>query len=186
MKPKMRRLALRAASIVLVALAAGPSIGAEKKIVLDAKIGEIVSNSIVRPPAPEGTEAPEFGQEVRVDKATSADPDWKDATLMLYEQSVALESSGTFRSYGIATASGGDTLLVQLSGKWNVINHDGQTEAPFTAEGKLLGGTGKFKGIDGTVAVKGKSTGKGAGVYTVEITTTNEPAQSGSSSPQKP
>lgn len=186
MKPKMRRLALYAASIVLVGLAAGPSMAAEKKIVLEAKIGEIVSNSIVRPPAPEGMEAPEFGQEVRVDKATSTDPDWNDATLMFYEQSVALESSGTFRSYGIATASGGDTMLVQLSGKWDVLNHDGQSEAPFSAEGKLLGGTGKFKGINGTVAVKGKSTGKGVGTYTVEITTASEPAQSGSSTPQKP
>jgi len=155
-------------ALALVCVAAGPSTADEKKIILVGKIGEIVSNSIVRPPAPEGMEAPEFGQEVRVDKVTSSDPDWNDATFMLYEQSVALQSSGTFRSYGIATATGGDTVLLQLSGRWDIDKQAG--DAPFGAEGKLLGGTGKFKGIAGTVAVKGKATTRGAGEYTVEIT----------------
>jgi hypothetical protein len=155
---------LTAASIVLVSSLAA---AAEKKIVLEGKFGRVVSNSLSKLDPPADVE---LAQEVRVDHLTSADPDWNDATLTVYEQNLSYPSHGTYRAYGVINTKTGDTAYIELTGKWDVVNRDGKfSEAPFDGQGKLLGGTGKLQGISGPVVVKGRVSAEQVGTYSVEM-----------------
>jgi hypothetical protein len=160
------RIALMAALCVLAGMSGAGA--EEKKIVLDGKFGQIVSDSISRPPFSEGVE---LGQEVRIDNLTSSDPDWDGATATIYEQNLSYPSNGTNQSFVVLDTPGGDKAFLQFTGKWDVVRRDGAfVEAPFAGEGKLTGGTGKFQSIAGRVVVKGKVTPENTGEYSVEIT----------------
>ena len=66
-------------------------------------------------------------------------------------------------------APNGDKALVEFAGKWDVVTKDGQfVEAPFQAEGKVVGGTGKLEKAGGAVHHVGKVTGAG-GTYTLTL-----------------
>lgn len=154
----------------MFAFAASPVRSDAKKIVLDGKFGQVVSNVISKPGAPEDLE---LGQEVRVDSIASADPDWDGATITVYEQNLSYPSHGSYRSYGLIHTRAGDVAYVELAGKWDIITRDGRfVAAPFEGTGKLVGGTGKLEGISGPVLVKGQIDGKKGGAYSAEITAT--------------
>ena len=147
--------------------AAVPAQADQKKIVVDGKFGQVVSESVSKPGAPDDLE---LGQEVRVDSLTSADPDWDGATITLYEQNLSYPSHGSYRSYGLVRTKSGDTAYLQLEGKWDIVMRDGQFEAaPFEGSGRVIGGTGKLEGLSGQVMVKGKVDSDRAGGYSVEI-----------------
>jgi hypothetical protein len=155
---------------VAVCLLSGTSwaVATEKKIVLDGKFGQIISDSISRPPFTEGVE---LGQEVRIDNLKSSDPDWDGATATIYEQNLSYPTNGTNRSFVVLDTPSGDKAFMEFTGKWDVVRRDGQfVEAPFAGEGKLTGGTGKLQAIAGSVVVRGKVTPENAGEYSVEIT----------------
>ena len=66
-------------------------------------------------------------------------------------------------------APNGDKALVEFAGKWDVVTKDGRfAEAPFQAEGKVLGGTGKLEKAGGTVRHAGRVTGAG-GTYSLTL-----------------
>jgi hypothetical protein len=156
-----------------VCLLSGTSwaIATEKKIVLDGKFGQIVSESISRPLSSEGSEGVELGQEVRVDTLKSSDPDWDGAIATIYEQNLSYPTNGTNRSFVVLNTPAGDTAFLEFTGKWDVVQRDGQfVESPFTGEGKLTGGTGKLQAIAGQVVIKGNVTPENPGEYSVEIT----------------
>ena len=116
---------------------------AGKQVKLDGKFGQVISSQKVKPEMPG---APELAQNVRQDQLTSGDPDWNGATLTLYEHSESFPSYGLYKVYGVLAAPNGDKALVEFAGKWDVVTKDGQfVEAPFQAEGKVLGGTGKLE-----------------------------------------
>jgi hypothetical protein len=141
-------------TVVSIALGGSLAAAAEKKIVLEGKFGQVVSNSLSKLDPPADVE---LAQEVRVDHLTSADPEWNDATLTVYEQNLSYPSHGSSRAYGVINTKTGDTAYLESSGKWDVVNRDGKFfEAPFEGQGRLLGGTGKLQGISGPVVVKGK------------------------------
>jgi hypothetical protein len=174
MSSRPRPLVVRSRPCIAIAAAACALLGTtaavatEKKIVLDGKFGQIISDSISRPPFTEGVE---LGQEVRIDNLTSSDPDWNGATATIYEQNVSYPSNGTNQSFVVLDTPGGDKAFLEFTGKWDVVRRDGAfVEAPFAGEGKLTGGTGKFQAIAGRVIVKGKVTPENAGEYSVEIT----------------
>jgi len=163
----LTRLALLCA---MLAATAPPARSEEKKIVLDGKFGQVVSNVISKPGSPEDLE---LGQEVRVDSVASADPDWDGATITVYEQNLSYPSHGSYRSYGTIHTKAGDVAYLELTGKWNVVTRDGRfVAAPFEAAGKLVGGTGKLDGISGAVLVKGQVDVEKGGAYSAEITAT--------------
>ena len=163
----MRSLGLVCMTAASIALGNSLADAAEKAIVLEGKFGRIVSNTISKLDVPADVE---LGQEVRVDHLTSADPDWNDATLTLYEQNLSYPSHGTYRAYGVINTKTGDTAYMELAGKWDVVNRDGKFfEAPFDGQGKLLGGTGKLQGISGPVVLKGKVSADQVGTYAVEM-----------------
>ncbi len=140
----------------------------EKKIVLDGKFGQVISNVISKPGAPGDLE---LGQEVRVDTLASADPDWDGATVTVYEQNLSYPSHGSYRSYGVIHTRTGDLAYVEFAGKWEIATRDGQfVAAPFEASGQLVGGTGKLEGLSGPMVVKGKVDGDRGGTYSAEIT----------------
>ncbi len=140
----------------------------EKKVVVDGKFGQVVSNAISKPGAPNDIE---LGQEVRVDSLDSADPEWDGATITVYEQSLSYPSRGSYRSYGLIHTKSGDVAYVELAGKWDVVTRDGKfVAAPFEGSGQLVGGTGKLEGLRGPVVVKGQVDGNQGGTYSVEIT----------------
>ena len=167
-----KRIRLGLLCTVLVATLAAPAQAdekkEEKKIVLDGKFGQIVSNVISKPGSPADLE---LGQEVRVDTLASADPDWDGATVTIYEQNLSYPSHGSYRSYGLIHIKTGDIAYVELVGKWDVVTRDGQfVTAPFEAAGQLVGGTGKLEGISGPVVVKGQIDRNQGGKYSAEIT----------------
>ncbi len=140
----------------------------EKKIVLDGKFGQVISNVVSKPGAPNDLE---LGQEVRVDSLASADPDWDGATITVYEQNLSYPSHGSYRSYGVIHTKAGDVAYVELAGKWDIATREGQfVAAPFEASGQLVGGTGKLEGLSGPIVVKGKVDGDQGGTYSAEIT----------------
>lgn len=144
---------------------------AEKKIVLNGKFGQIVSDSIAKPGFPEGEHDVELGQEVRIDSLASDDPEWDGAKVTVYEQNLSYPSHGTYRTFGLISNKAGETAFLELDGKWNVVSRDGKfVEAPFDGQGKLLGGTGKLAGVSGSVLVKGNIGADATGAYSVEIT----------------
>ena len=60
-------------------------------------------------------------------------------------------------------------IMVDARGKWDVVMKDGKfAEAPFQAEGKVLGGTGKLEKAGGTVRHAGKATSEG-GTYSLTL-----------------
>jgi len=171
-KPKSHRVRspARTAFTAAVCVLSGTSwaVATEKKIVLDGKFGQIISESISRPASAEGVE---LGQEVRVDTLKSSDPDWDGATATIYEQNLSYPSNGTNRSFVVLYTPAGDTAYLEFTGKWDVVQRDGQfVESPFTGEGKLTGGTGKLQAIAGQVVIKGNVTPENPGEYSVEIT----------------
>ena len=152
-----------------IALGGSLAAAAEKKVVLEGKFGQVVSNAFSKLDPPADVE---LAQEVRVDHLTSADPEWNDATLTVYEQNLSYPSHGTTRAYGIINTKAGDTAYLELVGKWDVVNREGKFfEAPFEGQGRLLGGTGKLQGISGPAVVKGKVSADQVGTYSVEMTT---------------
>ena len=67
----------------------------------------------------------------------------------------------------------GDKAFLEFAGKWDVVTKAEKfVEAPFAAEGKLVGGTGKLEKIGGTVRHWGKVTGEG-GRYSIELDLAN-------------
>ena len=120
---EMRSLGLVCMTAASIALGNSLADAAEKAIVLEGKFGRIVSNTISKLDVPADVE---LGQEVRVDHLTSADPDWNDATLTLYEQNLSYPSHGTYRFYGVINTKTGDTAYMELAGKWDVVNRDGK------------------------------------------------------------
>lgn len=139
----------------------------EKSIVLNGRFGQIVSEAVSKPGSPQDVE---LGQEVRVDPLASSDPDWDGATVTIYEQSLSYPSHGTYRSYGVINTKTGDKAFVELDGKWDVANRDGQAaEASFEGQGKVVGGTGKLEGISGPLTVKGTVKDGEGGRYSVTI-----------------
>ena len=164
-----RSLVFACMTVASIALGGSLAAAAEKKIVLEGKFGRVISElaSKLDPPADV-----ELAQEVRVDHLTSADPEWNDATLTVYEQNLSYPSHGDSRAYGVINTKTGDTAYMELAGKWDVVNRDGKFfEAPFEGQGRLLGGTGKLQGISGPVVVKGRVTADQVGAYSVEMTT---------------
>ena len=147
-------------------LLASPAPAAEKKVTLEGKFGQVTSSQKVRPDI---AGAPELAQNVRQDRLTSGDPEWNGATLTLYEHSESFPSYGLYKVYGVLAAPNGDKALVEFAGKWDVVTKDGQfAEAPFQAEGKVLGGTGKLEKAGGTVHHAGKVTSAG-GTYSLTL-----------------
>jgi hypothetical protein len=146
-------------------LLAGAGLAAEKKIVLEGKFGKVESEQSVKPGY-----GPELGQKVRVDQLTSGDPDWNGSTMTLYEHSVSHPTNGTYAIYGVLAAPSGDTAYLEFAGKWDVVTKDGKfAEAPFAAEGKIVGGTGKLEKISGTVRHSGKVVAGEGGRYSIEM-----------------
>jgi hypothetical protein len=164
------RILFVGAALAATALTASRVEGAERKVVLEGKFGQIVSNAVSKPSTPTPDEPIELGQEVRVDQLTGGDADWNGATLTLYEQNVTFKTNGNYRAYGVITKEEAAAYLV-VSGEWKVLfGNDGQMiEAPFAADGNLVGGIGKFKGIKGPLTVKGAVTPDNGGVYLLEI-----------------
>jgi hypothetical protein len=139
---------------------------AGKQVTLEGKFGQVISSQKVKP---EVAGAPELAQNVRLDQLTSGDPDWNGATLTLYEHSESFPSYGLYEVYGVLAAPGGDKALVEFAGKWDVVSKDGQfVEAPFQADGKVVGGTGKLEKAGGTVHHAGKVTSAG-GTYSLTL-----------------
>ncbi len=171
-RPRSHRIRSRSstaftAAVCLLSLTSW-AVATERKIVLDGKFGQIISDSISRPPFTEGVE---LGQEVRIDNLKSSDPEWDGTTATVYEQNLSYPSNGTNRSFIVLDTPAGDKAFLEFAGKWDVVRRDGQfVEAPFTGEGKLTGGTGKLQAIAGSVVVKGKVTPENTGEYSVEIT----------------
>lgn len=151
-----------------VAAAGGPPAGAaDQTVVLQGRFGRVVSNTISKLPPPADVE---LGQEVRVDDLTSADPDWNDATLTLFEQNLSYPSRGTYRLYGVLNTKSGAMAYLELAGKWDVVMRDGRfAEAPFDGQGRLLGGTGNLQGISGTATVNGKVDAEQNATYSLEL-----------------
>jgi hypothetical protein len=148
------------------ALLASSALAAEKKVTLEGKFGQVMSSQKVKP---EIAGAPELAQNVRLDQLTSGDPEWNGATLTLYEHSESFPSYGLYKVYGVLAAPGGDKALVEFAGKWDVVSKDGQfVEAPFQADGKVVGGTGKLEKAGGTVHHAGKVTSAG-GTYSLTL-----------------
>jgi hypothetical protein len=145
-------------------LLASVAVAADKKIVVEGKFGQVQSEQSVMPGY-----GPELGQKVRVDQLTSGDADWNGSTITLYEHSVSYPATGTYAIYGVRAAPSGDKAFLEFAGTWDVVTKDGKfVEAPFAAEGKLVGGTGKLEKISGTLRHSGKVTGEG-GRYTIEM-----------------
>lgn len=164
---EMRSLGLVCMTAASIGLSGSLADAAGKAIVLEGKFGRVVSNTISKLDLPADVE---LAQEVRVDHLTSADPEWNDATLTVYEQNLSYPSHGTSRAYGVINTKAGDTAYMELTGNWDVVNRDGKFfEAPFDGQGKLLGGTGKLQGISGPVVVKGRVSADQAGTYAVEM-----------------
>ena len=147
------------------ALLASSALAAEK-VTLEGKFGQVMSSQKVKP---EIAGAPELAQNVRLDQLTSSDPDWNGATITLYEHSESFPSYGLYKVYGVLAAPNGDKALVEFAGKWDVVTKDGQfVEAPFQADGKVLGGSGKLEKAGGTVHHVGKVTSAG-GTYSLTL-----------------
>jgi hypothetical protein len=149
-------------------LLASAAVAADKKVVLEGKFGQVQSEQSVKPGY-----GPELGQKVRVDQLTSGDPEWNGSTITLYEHSVSYPATGTYAIYGVLAAPSGDKAFLEFAGKWDVVTKAEKfVEAPFAAEGKLVGGTGKLEKIGGTVRHWGKVTGEG-GRYSIELDLAN-------------
>lgn len=167
MSRKVLGLALACTCALTLAVAAQARAD-EKKIVVEGKFGQVVSNAISKPGGPDDLE---LGQEVRVDNLASADPEWDGATIIVYEQNLSYPSHGSYRSYGLVHTRAGDVAYVELAGTWDIVTQNGQfVDAPFEAKGRFVGGTGKLEGLNGSVVVKGKVDGKQVGTYSAEIT----------------
>jgi hypothetical protein len=162
---RLARVMVTAASVAPLGSAA---VAADKKIMLEGKSGEVQSEQSVKPGY-----GPELGQKVRVDQLTSADPDWNGSKITLYEHSVSYPATGTYAVYGVLAVPSGDKAFLEFSGKWDVVTKDGKfAEAPFAADGKVVGGTGKLEKVSGAVRHSGKVTGEG-GRYRIEMNLKN-------------
>ena len=161
----LARIGVAAAAVALLTSAAA---AADKKVVMQGKFGEVQSEQNVKPGY-----GPELGQKVRVDQLASSDPDWNGSTITLYEHSVSYPDTGTYAVYGVLAAPSGDKAFLEFAGKWDVVKKDGKfVEAPFAADGKVVGGTGKLEKISGTLRHSGKVTGEG-GRYSIEMNIKN-------------
>ena len=59
---------------------------------------------------------------------------------------------------------------LEFAGKWDVVTKDGKfVEAPFSTDGKLVGGTGKFEKISGNIRQSGKVVAGEGGRYKIEM-----------------
>src|SRR5262245_441000 len=142
-------------------------LAADKKIVLEGKFGKEQSEQTVKPGY-----GPELGQKVRVDQLTSGDPEWNGSNITVYEHSVSHPTAGTDAIYGVLSAPGGDKAYLEFAGKWDVVMKEGKfAEAPFSAEGKVVGGSGKLEKMTGKVRQSGKVVAGDGGRYSIEITT---------------
>jgi hypothetical protein len=164
---KMNALSLLA---VVGLLFAAPAQAADGTIVLEGKFGEVKQEHKVTVDDPAGVE---MLLKVRVDQLTSSDPDFQDATITMYEYGENASGAGTYRVYGVISAAAGKAI-VEYTGSWSAVMKDGEfVEAPFSAEGKVVGGTGAFENISGTLKQSGKVTPAEGGVYTLELTTSD-------------
>ena len=151
---RFARIGMTVASVAMLASAAT---AADKKVVIEGKFGEVRSEQNVKPGY-----GPELGQKVRVDQLASSDPEWNGSTITLYEHSVSRPDTGTYAIYGGLAVPSADKAFLEFSGKWDVVKKDGKfAEAPFAADGKVVGGTGKLEKISGTLRHSGKVTGEG-------------------------
>jgi hypothetical protein len=143
---RLARIAIAVASVAMLASAAG---AADKKVVMEGKFGEVRSEQNVKPGY-----GPELGQKVRVDQLAS----------------VSYPDKGTYAIYGVLAAPSGDKAFLEFSGKFDVVTKDGKfAEAPFAADGKVVGGTGKLEKIRGTLRHSGKVTPDEGGRYSIEL-----------------
>ena len=164
-KTKMRTMTL-VPVLFGAALLVSPAQAAEKKVTLEGKFGQVMSSQKTKPEVPG---APELAQNVRLDQLTSSDPAWNGATLTLHEHSESFADRGLYKVYGVLATPGGDKALVEFAGTWDVVMKDGKfAEAPFRAEGKVIGGTGKLEKAGGMVHHAGKVTSEG-GTYSLTL-----------------
>ena len=152
-------------TVAIFLLLTGSAIAAEKKIVLEGKFGQVQSEQSAKTGY-----GPELGQKVRVDRLTSGDSNWNGSTITVYEHSVSFPANGTYVIYGVLAAPSGDKAYLEFAGKWDVVTKDGKfAEAPFSADGKLVGGTGTLEKIRGNVRQSGKVIAGEGGHYSIEM-----------------
>ena len=88
---------------------------------------------------------------------SSSDPDWDKATtfdLRYYVNPTFQEDK--YGGYAATTHPNGDQTFTEFNGTWKwVLPRDGFKWTTLY-EGIFTGGTGKFKGIKGTITIKGK------------------------------
>jgi len=105
----------------------------------------------------------------------------------VYEHSVSYPGSGTYAIYGVLVAPSGDKAFLEFAGKFDVLTKDGKfAEAPYAADGKVVGGTGKLEKISGTLRHSGKvSAGEGAR-YSIEMNAFSRKGWGSQGSPTPP
>jgi hypothetical protein len=89
-------------------------------------------------------------------KLNSDDPDWNNVQ-RFYFQYDDISKERLFRGYGVNTHPNGDQTFFRYEGKREPIG-TGPYDYTWKIEGFFLKGTGKFKGITGSVVAKGKTT----------------------------
>jgi hypothetical protein len=140
----------------------------KKKITYSKKSKQFVSVNTV---SPGDVPNRELLQAVRIDVVTSPDPDF-NGEHVVYIQIDQVAGTGSHRGYTVFNHKNGDKSYASWEGTHKtIVKEGGSWETPFEGKGQLIGGTGKFKDVKGTLTYKGKITPEGLteeGEYWVE------------------
>jgi len=88
-------------------------------------------------------------------KLNSDDPDWNNVQRFTFQYD-DITKDGYFRGYGVNTHPNGDQTFFQYTETRKPIG-TGPYDYTWKIEGFFIKGTGKFKGITGSVSAKGKT-----------------------------
>ena len=137
-----------------------------KKVTWNGKSVRLISETKANPGDPQNRE---IVQSVRLDGLTSTDPNFDGIDVHIYEQDDQIAGTGTHRGYTVYLHKNGDKSFDKFEGTHRTITKDGGAwETPFEGRGQFIGGTGKFKDIQGIYTYTGKITPEGGVQYVQE------------------
>lgn len=112
----------------------------------------------------------EIGTQTRQGSSSSSDPDWDGSTVTGIGQFDMVKGNGQIWGYNVRTFKSGDKVFTKF--KLSLKRNSDGDQSPAMAEGsaEILGGTGKFENIKGSVTLTGQlSPVAGAFTETLEI-----------------
>ncbi len=127
---------------------------AEKKtVILNNKFGPILQR-LALPVADRAGH--EVGTQTRQGSSTSSDPDWDGSTVTGIGQFDMVNGSGQVWGYNVRTFKSGDKVFTKFKFSLKKNSEGDQSQGMAEGAAEILGGTGKFADIKGSVIFSGQ------------------------------